>query len=131
MKIAETIIVIFNTDYYEAYTSHLDGRRVESCVAIDVPVLQQIFATGGAGKIIPVLVERCRHQPPDLPVWLSGTSMFAYPSKAKELVRCVQRVPEYQLQCTSRPIRVHTTTITEKYADEMIRLHKEKTLASQ
>ena len=134
MRMAETIIVMFNTEYYDAYLSHLDGRRVHPCVAVDVPLLEQIFhSKGGARNIIPVLADRCRHQPPTsrFPVWLSGTSTFTFPSKKEELMRCVQRVPEYQLQPPVCPRILTSRVITDDFADEMIRRHQEKTRAAQ
>lgn len=134
MKMAETIIVMFNTEYYEAYLNHLNGKSVHSCVAVDVPLLEQIFhSRGGARSIIPVLTDRCRHQPPtsEFPVWLSGTSTFTFPSRKQELIRCVQQVPEYQLQPPVCPRILTSTVITDDFADEMIRRHQERTRAAQ
>ena len=134
MRMAETIIVMFNMEYYEAYLNHLKRRSVHACVAVDVPLLEQIFhSKGGARDIIPVLIDRCRRQPPTskFPVWLSGTSAFTFPSKKEELVRCVQQVPEYQLQPPVCRRILTTTVITDDFADEMIRRHQEKTRAAQ
>ena len=134
MRMAETIIVMFNMEYHEAYVNHLNGKGVHSCVAIDVPLLEQIFySNGGARRIIPVLTDRCKHQPPTspFPVWLTGTSLFTFPSRKEELMRCVQQVPEYQLQPPVCPRLLTSKIITEDIADEMIRRHQEKTRAAQ
>lgn len=130
IEMADTVIVVYNSDYQSACRLQRDNRPVPSCVAVDIACIRDLATyKGGADHIVPVFTESCKNQcdyglSSALPYWLSrSVSPITVPAANSDLVRCIQGVPEYKIE---RPIIVTQVKPKVINSKELIRRHQEE-----
>ncbi len=104
IKSAANIIVVFNKEYQRAHEAYSHGEKLPTCLEVDIPLISHIFHNGGRSRIIPVVIDQCRTQPPSasFPVWLTGSPRRLFPSQTRGLLACVQNVPVRIVRPTSK-----------------------------
>ena len=130
ISIADSIIVVFNQEYRFACERHCSDSTVPSCVAVDIPCIERLaFFEGGASRIIPVTMDKCKNHCDqtslfNLPAWLTcSVSPIPFPSKQRDLLRCVQRVHEYTAPQPRELIEVKPKQLDY---EEVMRQHQAK-----
>ena len=102
IKSAANIIVVFNKEYQQAHESFISKEKLPLSLETDIPLISYIFHSTpyGRSRIIPVVIDRCRTQPPlaTFPVWLTGTPRRLFPSQTSALLACIQNTPERVVQ---------------------------------
>lgn len=120
------IIVVFNKEYLRAHEVFKNNEMLPSCLAVDIPLISHIFnnVPGGRSRIIPVVIDRCKTQPPlsSFPVYLTGTTRKFYPKDARALLACIQKIP---LQVVLPPPGIRTIKQDVFNSDEIRRKYKE------